>query len=139
MNKGLARIIFIIVFLIPIAWYLFLQSFGNNNFNLELKETLSGDCNLNAVTIIRNVDSLTLAQTNYFKRVEYGAKDRSIAITSDKKIITSCLNQNDENLVLLNEKGVWGYYELSREGVDQLLTELDILLLQESYGKGVSR
>lgn len=72
-------------------------------------------------------------------RVIYAAEKRKANLLYESQTIFDCLNQSEADLVLVNEEGIWGSYELSREGVDQLLTELDILTLQQSYGKGTVR
>lgn len=72
-------------------------------------------------------------------RVIYGAKKRSANLVYQSESYFECIGQKESDIVLVDEKGLWGFYELNREGVDQLLTELDILVLQKSYGKGTSR
>ena len=72
-------------------------------------------------------------------RVIYASSKRKASLLYKSQSFFDCINQSDADLVLVNEKGLWGGYELSREGVDQLLTELDILTLQQQYGEGVSR
>lgn len=89
--------------------------------------------------MIRASDSISLTKTNYLQRVEYATKKKSILFQQKEKDFFQCINQSDADLVLINEKGLWGGYELTREGVDLLLTELDILILQESYGEGAYR
>ena len=140
MNKGLTRLIFIFVFLIPVVWYLFLQTFGSNNFSLSLLSEVPGDCEQMAeITVVAKQDSLSVVETNYMNRVVYAVKGRSIPIVQLDEEYFDCVNQNGSDLVLVSKKGIWGGYTLNREGVDQLITELDILKLQESYGKGTSR
>ena len=139
MNKGLARLIFLIVFFIPVAWYLILQLFGDNNFSLQLKGELGGCIRTDSVKVIRLSDSLSIAERNYLDRVEYYTSRRSILLEEKGQEFFTCINQSDMDLVLISKQGVWGGYELSREGVDLLITELDILLLQDNYGKGTYR
>ncbi|WP_421765608.1 hypothetical protein [Ekhidna sp.] len=98
------------------------------------------DCqNYEEITILARRDSLSMVETNYMNRVIYGVDKRSAKLINSSQKYFDCINQSDADLVLVNEKGVWGQYALDREGVDRLLTELDILTLQESYGKGTSR
>lgn len=139
MSKGLARLLFVIVFLVPVVWYLFLQLFGDNKFSLQVLRPTDEACTVNHLCIIKNLDSLSTVQESYFQRVSFGANERGVTIVTDKKLIQNCINQSQSNLVLLSKSGIWGEYDLSREGVDRLMTELDILLIQESYGKDVSR
>ena len=98
------------------------------------------DCvKVREITVGISSDSLTLAEKNYFQRVEYAVNKKSINLQRLDQETFDCINQNDADLVLLSEEGLWGGYELSREGVDLLLTELDILILQNSYGEGTYR
>ncbi len=139
-GKGLKRLIIFVVFLIPVAWYLILQLFGDNRFSLRLQSEIPDACETyQEITIVSSSDSLSVVQTNYMNRVVYAAKKRKANLVYQTQFYFDCINQFDADLVLVNEKGLWGSYELSREGVDQLLTELDILSLQQSYGKGTVR
>ncbi len=72
-------------------------------------------------------------------RVAFAANKRSIPFFKKDQKVFDCINQSAADLVLVDENGLWGSYELTREGVDLLLTELDILLLQKSYGEGTDR
>ncbi len=139
-SKGLKRLLVFIVFLIPVTWYLILQLFGSNNFSLSLKSEIDEACTrYTTISIVSKSDSLSLVETNYINRVIYAAKKRSADLIYEDQFYFDCINQSDADLVLVNEDGLWGGYELSRDGVDQLLTELDILTLQKTYGKGTSR
>ncbi len=139
MNKGLARLIFIVVFLIPVVWYLILQLFGSNTFALELKYQVDSCYQASEVVVIRTSDSLSITEQNYLQRVEYATTQKSISLVEKDQDFFQCINQSEADLVLINEQGLWGGYELSREGVDVLLTELDILILQNTYGEGAYR
>ncbi len=93
----------------------------------------------NSITVVSKDDSLSVVETNYMNRVIYAADKRKAVLTYESQSFFDCLNQSSADLVLVNEEGIWGIYELSREGVDQLLTELDILTLQQTYGEGTVR
>lgn len=139
-GRGLKRIIIFIVFLIPVGWYLLLQLFGDNRFSLALVDDIPKECQeYSTISIVSKSDSLSVVETNYMNRVIYAAEKRKANLLYESQTIFDCLNQSEADLVLVNEEGIWGSYELSREGVDQLLTELDILTLQQSYGKGTVR
>ncbi|MBC6399860.1 MAG: hypothetical protein GDA51_04190 [Ekhidna sp.] len=140
MKKGFARLIFLVVFLIPVVWYLFLQLFGNNSFSLELKEEIDTSCGtFDDVTVIVKTDSVSLSKQNYLERVKFGINKRSVRLVINNIIFFQCIDEPETDLILLDEQGLWGSYSLSRDGVDLLLTEVDILLLQKSHGKGTSR
>ncbi|MEQ8627832.1 hypothetical protein [Ekhidna sp.] len=139
-NKGLKRTFIFIVLLIPVAWYLILQLFGDNRFSLALMAEIPSECQqFEEITIVSKSDSLSLVETNYMNRVIYAVDKRKATLVYESISFFDCINQSDVDLVLINKEGLWGGYDLTREGVDQLLTELDILTLQQSYGKGTSR
>lgn len=126
--------------MIPVVWYLILQLFGDNRFALDSLEIIPNGCTIHdGITVISRDDSLSIVETNYMNRVVYAVDKRKADLKYENSEYFQCINQNDADLVLVNEKGLWGAYSLSRKGVDQLLTELDILTLQQSYGEGTSR
>jgi hypothetical protein len=99
-----------------------------------------GDCeSFGAIVVVAKSDSLTMAETNYMNRIVFGADKRKIELQNRDQNFFDCVNHSDADLVLVSEEGLWGNYELSRSGVDQLLTEIDILIIQKSYGKGTKR
>lgn len=125
--------------MIPVTWYLILQLFGSNNFSLDLVDDIIDCDQFKQVTIILRTDSVSIARQNYLDRVRFGAEKRDIKIIIKEKDFFNCINQSEADLVLVSGQGLWGGYTLTRDGVDQLLTELDILLIQQSYGKGAKR
>ncbi len=138
-NKGLKRLAFFVIFLIPVGWYLFLQLFGSNKFALTSILPIPEECGeVSEISVLYTGDSLGANQTNYLDRVTYQAKTKNIPFRYDQTGLFNCI-QVEQELILANNEGVWGVYDLNREGVDQLLTELDILIIQKSYGKGTSR
>ena len=140
MKKGLARLIFLVVFLIPVGWYLFLQLFGSNSFSLRLESEIESSCALfQEVQVVSKIDSVSISKQNYLERVQFSTSKKKILLATESQDFFDCINQSDADLVLVDERGLWGAYSLSRDGVDLLLTELDILLLQKSYGQGTSR
>lgn len=125
--------------MIPVAWYLILQLFGSNNFSLELAKAANPECgSFTELTILMRADTFSISKQNYLNRVEYGARDRSIPLQIDEDYF-NCMGMEQAEMLLVSEKGVWGGYSLTRDGVDLLLTELDILLLKSKYGKGAKR
>lgn len=136
-SKGLKRLIFLIVFLIPVCWYLFLQVFGKNNFSLNDPIPLSGCDSFLEITAIFQADSLDLPKQNQLRRVEYGINQRGISLIRNDSLF-DCL-ETDADLLIVSKSGLWGSYILERDGVDRFFTEIDILKIQESYGEGVSR
>ena len=123
----------------PVCWYFFLQLFGSNKFSLDSAAPISADCTrFEGISILHTSDSLTSAQINHFNRVSFGATKRSIPLLTDPADFFACMNITSD-LLLVDDLGIRGYYTMSREGVDRLLTELDILVIQRGYGNGSSR
>lgn len=91
------------------------------------------------VTVLTKLDSVSLSKQNYLDRVRYAVDKKRIPLIKQEHFFFDCINQKDAELVLVDENGLWGFYELTRDGVDELITELDILLLQKSYGQGTDR
>ncbi len=124
----------------PVAWYLLLQLFGNNNFSLTLLYKIPEECKqFSEILIVSKKDSLSLVETSYMNQMVSSIEKRKVNMVYDSLIFFNCINQQDADLVLVSDRGLWGSYKLSRKGIDQLLTELDILTLQQSYGKEISR
>ena len=140
MKKGVARLIFLVVFLVPITWYLFLQLFGNNSFVLGLLAPVKDTCGaFDELVIVSKIDSISIVKKNYLNRISFLLEKKSIKLLKEDERFFHCINQKEAELVMVDKVGLWGSYELSREGIDRLLTELDILLLQKSYGKDTTR
>ncbi len=138
-NKGLKRLAFFVVFLIPVGWYFFLQLFGSNKFALTSVEPISEECgNISTISVLYTGDSTSVGQTNYLDRVVYQTITKDVPFLYGQSLFFDCL-QIENELILANKDGIWGVYKLDRGGVDQLLTELDILIIQTSYGEGTSR
>lgn len=139
-NKGIQRFIFFIVFLIPITWYLFLQAFGENKFSLKVIKPIPSSCGVYQDTkILMQSHDLGIESQNYLDRVIFGAKKRKVSLDTMSNDFFNCLETEQNFFALVDEKGLRGIYSLDREGVDLLLTELDVLLLQKMYGKGTNR
>ena len=116
-----------------------MQLFGNNRFALELVDSYPEGCQtFNEITILHTPDSLSIAESNHFNRVRYQSTQRGVVLVKDSIDFFRCI-KNEEDLLLVNKEGIWGSYNLDREGVDRLLAELDVLITQKSYGEGTSR
>lgn len=126
--------------MIPVTWYLILQLFGDNNFSIQLAGEIPAGCEqFDDPVIVMSNDSITLVQKNYLERVKFGTNKRSVELVNKDESYFDCIGQPTSHLIMVSKEGIWGSYELTRDGVDLLLTELDILMLQRSYGKGTKR
>ncbi len=106
---------------------------------LDLHEEHSSKCGrFGDISVIYTSVPLHTAELSCFNRIAYRTEIKKVPLVSDSLGFIHCMNYASD-MLLVDEEGIWGAYELSREGVDNLLTELDILIFQKSYGKGVSR
>jgi len=103
-----------------------------------VSEIKDGCTQFTEISILYTSDSLSASQINYLNRITYRTSEKNIPLIVELDLFFDCA-EIEEDLALVNNEGIWGTYELSREGVDQLLTELDILIIQKSYGEGISR
>lgn len=83
------------------------------------------------VIILTRKDSIKNSQRHHYNMLSSYTNDKNILLMADTVHFFHCL-QSTHDLIMLNEEGIWGYYSLDRKGVDQLMVELDILLLQTS-------
>lgn len=128
-----------VVFLIPVVWYLFLQLFGSNKFELVAISSVDEQCaQFESLTVSHRAINFDPAQQSHFNRVQFKTKAKKVSLVADTLGMFNCLSIS-EVLLLTEGSNVWGAYDLDREGVDRLLTEMDIVLLQKTYGEGVSR
>ncbi len=133
-RKILVVTFFIIVFALPITWYFILQIFGENKFDLPVLEPVNESCISVKNRTYLQIDSLTLVENrNEAKRLVKGLSDikqSEIEVVYGK----SCFKNYD--IVFVDSVGrLRGGYQVSREEMDRLLTELDIYLLNLNTSK----
>ncbi|MEP5611054.1 MAG: hypothetical protein ABJP45_02335 [Cyclobacteriaceae bacterium] len=105
---------------------------------MELQAESPSECgSFEELSILYTSDSLNVSQVNHLNRVIYQTSSKNIPLTNNQSFFDCA--EITENLVLVDNEGIWGTYALDRDGVDVLLTELDVLIIQKAYGKGVSR
>lgn len=128
-RKILGRTIFIFVFFLPVSWYLFLQFFGSNKFYLPEHGTWDNTC-INSELFVAVSSNAIVNKPNDYNRVVSNLKKKaSIALLEFEK--ESCELVKDMYLVD-HERKIRGFYNLDREGVDQLLVEVDIYLVNQN-------
>jgi hypothetical protein len=118
---------FIVVFGLPVGWYLTLQIFGENKFDLPVLEQLDAACVLNSGGYLL-IDSLDfLNNKNEWRRISKKIKH----VNHDElEIISTAGCMFEKPVVLVDQKGqLRGAYDVSREETDRLLTEIDIYIL----------
>lgn len=126
---------FLIVFGLPVAWYLFLQVFGENRFDLPVIEEAYSICEVpEGVALLRLDVNEAAEKPNERQRVIAKLMDigevKLIEANSD-----SC--KWSYKMSLVDHEGmIRGIYEFNREEVDRLLAEVDIYVL--NYRNGTS-
>lgn len=126
---------FIIVFGLPVAWYLFLQAFGENRFDLPVFEKAVSECTvMDKKALVRLDKTVGLLKPNERQRVITKLMDigevELIEANSD-----SCKWSYEMSLVD-HDGMIRGIYEFNREEVDRLMAEVDIYVL--NYRNGTS-
>lgn len=130
-RKILVVLFFIVVFGLPVGWYLFLQAFGENQFALPELQEWDQTC-IQDVGFIA-VDSLAAEHfPNETQRLKLRMdKQERLSLLSFSK--ESCGFSDDVYLVG-HDGQVRGIYTMNRIEMDRLLAEIDIYLLNLSDG-----
>lgn len=128
MKKVKTIIILGVVFILPCGWYLFLQAFGENRFELPKSGLLSDRCAgqfSNAVMALYE-SSIPDEFPNEWSRMVHFSAGNKIGLLPD----STCLKPNE--ILLVDANGyIRGAYFCSREETDRMLTEIDILIHYE--------
>lgn len=126
-KKILVVLFFIVVFGLPVGWYLTLQIFGENKFDLPILTVLEEECIEVSGQAYLVIDSLSFTDNRTeWKRIKkrlQNVEQTDIAIVSTSKC------NGDNEIIFVDESGqIRGNYEISREEADRLITEIDIYL-----------
>lgn len=116
-----------------------MQVFGSNNFAIELIAEIDGCLKPEGIAVIIRDSIVSLSKRNYQERIVYRANEKGIPLIKKDEDFFTCINQSHADLVLVSEEGLWGSYELTRDEVEEFIAELEILIIQKSYGKGTYR
>ncbi|MEQ8471022.1 MAG: hypothetical protein RIC35_07550 [Marinoscillum sp.] len=137
MNKKKVLVVafFLVVFGMPLAWYLFLQMFGENQFALPEYGRYTSTCELplNSAVVLLD-EKAAERQPNERQRVI----NRLMELGEVQFIETnmdSCKLSYEMNLVD-HDKVIRGVYDFNREEVDRFMAEVDIYIL--NYQNGTS-
>lgn len=127
MKKVIVVGFFIVVFGFPVSWYLILQLFGENQFDIPAYGQVAKEC--------------LVTQNAYLQLRAEGWDDRKNELNRLKRKFDSvepamvelvlsgkCLSDTID-AVLVDHSGVYrGFYKANRQEVDRILTEVDIYL-----------
>lgn len=127
-KKILVILFFIIVFGFPITWYLILQIYGENKFDLPKLGTIQNGCISESARATLIIDSVAVqGAINEWNRLQSFISDVD---TSDIRIVLGKSCQIEFAAVFIEAEGeVRGEYGFSREEVDRMITEMDIYLM----------
>lgn len=132
-RKVIVVLFFIVVFALPLVWYLFLQLFGENKFDLPKIRKWDQNClELRDASLL--VDSAAFASyPNQLRRIEMRmSKQKSIELVGFSA--DGCGEVHD--FFLVDREGwIRGEFDVSREEVDRLMAEIDIYVLNEFGNK----
>ena len=128
MKKILKFFILILVFGLPVSWYLFLQAFGQNQFQLSPVGNVNETCNLKSASLYILDTCVVDDEKLQLQRLMIQLKDNDWSYdfyTSQE----DCFGEfNTYPLILVGDnREIIGYYELSIEEVDRVLVEFDLL------------
>ncbi len=123
---------FVVVFGLPVGWYLFLQIFGENKFDLPVMERyVQPNCEIQGPVVLSKSDFVQ-QNPNQFERLLKTLNNNSeIGFYS----IDSACTMGHPLIFVDEKKMVRGVYEATREDVDRLLAEVDIYLLNQQNAK----
>ena len=128
MKKIVKFFILILVFGLPVSWYLFLQAFGQNQFQLSPVGIVHETCNLESASLYILDTGIVDDEKLQLQRLMIQLKDNnwSYDFYTSKE---DCFGEfNTYPLILVGDsREIIGYYELSIEEVDRVLVEFDLL------------
>ena len=125
MNKRyLKGLLLALLFGIPLGWYLFLQVFGTNQFELESLGIIDSSClpSLPAVVLLRTPTSI--AEQNQVARLEQNPFTVDYFMQGQSFI--ACFDR-EYDIVFVDKKAeMRGVYELNMVDIDRLITEVEL-------------
>lgn len=127
--KNLKIPILIVVFGLPVIWYLFLQAFGENQFELPSFESIDLICgqgfDIGDPTLLLDTTNQSMHR-NEWARLQSALGQRSqVAVLHS----VECAKTIGSSVVLIgSDRVIRGKYGISRSEVDRLITEIDIYL-----------
>lgn len=132
-KKGMSVAIMAVILGLPIVWYLFLQFFGENKFDLPVLGQAGNTCFMGLGPSVAVNEKFSKLRPNELRIVQEkmtGAAGLSLHFMN----FDPCNLDKDMYLIDGNGK-LRGGYELSREGVDRWKVEVDIYLMNLRDGK----
>jgi len=136
-QRTLKGLVLLLLLGVPVFWYLFLQLFGENQFQLPLVEGVEVACPPAGLSVVLVADSLSTDQHNQWSRLQAYFLEKKIPVETYD---TLCLFAYDKPAVLLYDPDVKlrGMYALTIAESDRAMVESDLLLtlLQKAKESG---
>jgi hypothetical protein len=130
-GRAFKRSILLIIFGVPVCWYLFLQLFGENKFELAVEEDATSYCSIDRISFVFTGVHMNTDERNQFARLKEFCDSKKITIFENP---VDCTPKNEKALLFLidDQKQIRGFYGLTIRDIDRAIVELDLLLtLQE--------
>jgi len=127
----------ILILIIPVGLLLVLHFFGENRMEIPVLGSMQS-CDLpdGQVNVLMSGDSLTNLQRNQLQRVSKTLKAKGLLLNNEPR---ACLGDTLAILIVDMQGQLRGTYALEQTDINRMFMELDILLMNEQYGEGVSR
>ncbi len=108
-------------------WYLFLQIFGENKFELEVIEQLDSPCLQNETAIWYLPGPVTTREQNQLMRLTEYVEERELHLIPDS---INCFHSFEKPSLLLvdDNNDLRGIYDLTIREVDRAMVEIDLLM-----------
>lgn len=134
-RKSLFRLA-ILILILPVGIVLFLHTFGENKMEIPVLSSLD-DCDIKSGThlILSGVVS-TNSQKNQLARINKRISTKQVDFRAAE---AECFSDTLALLLVDQQADLRGTYQLEHNDINRFFAELDILLMTENYGKGVSR
>ena len=122
MRKGLKALVLIIIFGVPVIWYLFLQFFGTNEFELPTLGTANQACVSDELSVLILSEPIATEERNQFNRIEQNALTKELLKTPGEEC-----QFEDWDLILVAVNGdIKGAYLWEIAEIDRLITEVEL-------------
>ena len=134
-RKGLFRLA-ILILALPLGMVFFLHFFGTNRMDVPILVSLK-DCESSKnVKVVLSGTPASNDQKNQLSRIDKRLVSKGLALSIGDQ---SCYSDSLAILLIDSEANLRGSYFIEQNDMNRFFAELDIVLLMENYGKGVSR
>ena len=125
-----------LILALPLGIVFFLHFFGTNRMDVPILTSLT-HCELSRnVKVVLSGSVFSNDQNNQLARIEKNLTRKGMTLDSGN---SACYSDSLAILLIDSNADLRGAYWVERTDVNRFFAELDIVLLTENYGKGVSR